>query len=56
MTPRVKLEAIPDTFTVKEAVNYYLTHTHTRIPIYNKTIDKIDYFISARDLLREISN
>ena len=51
-----EISAIPDTFTVKEAVNYYLTHTHTRIPIYNKTIDKIDYFISARDLLREISN
>jgi len=56
MTPRVKLEAIPDTFTVKEAVNYYLTHTHTRIQFTNKLLNKIDYFISARDLLREISN
>lgn len=53
MTPRVRLEAIPNTLTVKEAVDYYLSHTHTRIPIYNGTIDKIDYFISARDLLRE---
>lgn len=56
MTPRVKMEAIPNTLTIKEAVDYYLTHTHTRIPIYNETIDKIDYFISARDLLREFSN
>lgn len=53
MTPRVKLEAIPIDFTVKQAVDFYLNHTHTRLPIYNWTIDKIDYFISARDLLRE---
>lgn len=53
MTPRVRIEAIPNTLTIKEAVDYYLNHTHTRIPIYNWTIDKIDYFISWRDLLRE---
>lgn len=56
MTPRVKIEAIPDTLTIKETVEYYLTHTHTRIPIYHETIDKIDYFISWRDLLRELNS
>ena len=56
MTPRVKIEAIPDTLTIKEAVEYYLTHTHTRIPIYHETIDKIDYFISGSDLLRELNS
>lgn len=56
MTPRVKIEAIPNTFTIKQAVDFYLLHTHTRIPIYNWTIDKIDYFISSRDLIREFSN
>jgi hypothetical protein len=56
MTPRVKIEAIPDTLTIKETVEYYLTHTHTRIPIYHETIDKIDYFISGRDLLRELNS
>ena len=56
MTPRVKIEAIPDTLTIREAVEYYLTHTHTRIPIYHETIDKIDYFISGRDLLRELNS
>lgn len=56
MTPRVKIEAIPNTFTIKQAVDFYLLHTHTRIPIYNGTIDKIDYFISSRDLIREFSN
>jgi len=53
MTPRVKIEAIPDTFTIKEAMEFYLSHTHSRIPVYHETIDKIDYFITARDLVKE---
>jgi CBS domain containing-hemolysin-like protein len=53
MTPRVKIEAISDTFTVKEAMEFYLSHTHSRIPVYNETIDKIDYFVTARDLIKE---
>ena len=53
MIPRVKIEAISDTVTVKEAMEFYLSHTHSRIPVYNETIDKIDYFITARDLIKE---
>lgn len=55
MTPRVKIEAISSKSTVKEAMEFYLTHTHSRIPIYWKTIDKIDYFITSRDLIKEFS-
>jgi CBS domain containing-hemolysin-like protein len=36
-------------------MEFYLTHTHSRIPIYWKTIDKIDYFITSRDLIKEFS-
>jgi putative hemolysin len=54
MTPRVKIEAISLNSTVNEALDFYLSHTHSRIPIFSKTIDKIDYFITARDLLVEI--
>jgi magnesium and cobalt transporter len=53
MTPRVKIEAISDEITVKEAMEFYLSHTHSRIPVYSETIDKIDYFITARDLIKE---
>jgi CBS domain containing-hemolysin-like protein len=56
MTPRVKIEAISDTITVKEAMEFYLSHTHSRIPVYNETIDKIDYFVTARDLIKEFHN
>lgn len=55
MTPRVKVEALQDKTTVQEALNFYLTHTHSRIPVYTDTIDKIDFFITARELLVEIS-
>jgi len=56
MTPRVKIEAISDTVTVKEAMEFYLSHTHSRIPVYNETIDKINYFVTARDLIKEFHN
>ena len=52
MTPRVKIEAIPDTLTIKEAVEYYLTHTHTRIPIYHETIDKKLTELKLRKVLK----
>ncbi len=53
MTPRVKIEAISDNITVNDAMEFYLSHTHSRIPVYHETIDKIDYFISSRDLIKE---
>jgi CBS domain containing-hemolysin-like protein len=40
--------------TIEKATTYYLSHTHTRIPVYNWTIDKIDYFITGRDLIKEV--
>jgi putative hemolysin len=55
MTPRVEIEALSIKSTVKEAMEFYLTHTHSRIPIYWRTIDRIDYFITSRDLIREYS-
>jgi CBS domain containing-hemolysin-like protein len=53
MTPRVKIEALSHDKTVEEAINYYLSHTHSRIPVYNDTIDKIDHFFTIRDLLKQ---
>jgi CBS domain containing-hemolysin-like protein len=56
MTPRVKIEAISKDHTVKQAIEYYLAHTHSRIPVYNNTIDKIDHFVTVRDLLNQDGN
>lgn len=55
MTPRVKLDAISSDSSIKEAMAFYLDHTHSRIPVYCETIDKIDYFITSRDLIQEFS-
>jgi len=54
MTPRVKIEALSSKITVREALEYYLSHTHSRIPVYTKTIDKINHFITGRDLLFQL--
>lgn len=55
MTPRVKIDSISSDITIREAMDFYLTHTHSRIPVYTDTIDKIDYFITSRDLIKEFS-
>jgi CBS domain containing-hemolysin-like protein len=55
MTPRVKLEVLDINITLEKAIKHYLTHTHSRIPVYEKTIDNIDYFIASRDLIREVN-
>ena len=51
MTPRVKLEALEDDTTIEKALNYYLKHTHSRIPVYNETIDNITHILTVRDLI-----
>ncbi len=51
MTPRVKIEALSIDMTVKQAMDFYLAHTHSRIPVYSERIDKIDYFLTSRDLV-----
>ena len=53
MVPRVKIESLSIQSTVWEALEFYLSHTHSRIPLYNKTIDKIDSFLTIRDILEE---
>jgi CBS domain containing-hemolysin-like protein len=51
MTPRVQIEALPNNTSVKDAFNFFLKHTHSRIPVYSKTIDKITHMMTIRDIL-----
>jgi putative hemolysin len=53
MVPRVKIECLSIQSTVWNALEFYLSHTHSRIPLYNKTIDKIDSFLTIRNILEE---
>lgn len=53
MVPRVKVDALSDEATIAEALEYYLVHTHSRIPVYHEQIDNIIWIITIRDILRE---
>lgn len=55
MTPRVKIDALDIETTVSEAMDFYLSHTHSRIPVFTWTIDKIDFYITGRDIVRELN-
>jgi len=52
MTPRIKIEALPDIMTVQKAKEKILKFSHSRIPIYQEKIDIIDSFITLRELLQ----
>lgn len=51
MTPRVDLDALEDNVTVDEALQHMLSFSHSRIPVYNNTIDDIYGVVTFRDLL-----
>ncbi len=56
MTPRVKIDALASDTTIKEAYDFFKSHTHSRIPVYNWTIDKITHFMTIRDILDQDRN
>lgn len=53
ITPRVNIDAIDIDTTVNEALDFVLTQTHSRIPVYTETIDNIWYVVNLRFLLQE---
>ncbi len=56
MLPRVQVESLSSEVTLKQALDYYKTHTHSRIPVYTETIDKVIGIINIRILFKEIEN
>lgn len=55
MTPRVNMDAVNIESTVNEVIDFALSHTHTRLPVYSETIDNIFFVVAFRDLLREVN-
>ncbi|HVB52622.1 MAG TPA: hemolysin family protein [Candidatus Acidoferrales bacterium] len=51
MVPRVQMVALPSESTVDEAIAEILEHGHSRIPVYEETVDNITGVIYAKDLL-----
>lgn len=52
-TPRVKIDAIDIETSVDEALQYVLSQTHSRLPVYIETIDHIEYVVNMRFLVNE---
>lgn len=51
MTPRTDIAAVPVDITLAELKAHLLEQQHTRIPVYEDTLDKVLGFIHVKDLL-----
>lgn len=52
MTPRVQMDAVNENMTIDSLCEYLLMHSHSRIPVYKETIDKIDSFITFKQAFK----
>jgi len=52
MTPRIKIDALPCTMDVDSAVEELLKFSHSRILVYKKTIDHVEWVVTLRELLQ----
>jgi len=51
LIPLVQVEAIEDTCTVREALERFEQHRHSRMPVYSERVDNIVGIIDTTDLL-----
>jgi putative hemolysin len=51
MVPRQNVEALPKDVSADELRAMLLEHTHTRLPVYDGTIDNVIGYISVKDVL-----
>jgi len=52
MTPRVDMEVMDEDSTLREAVQFFITHSHSRIPVYHDDIDEIVGIITIKQALK----
>lgn len=50
MTPRVEIEAIKKTATIAEAQKYFQSIKHSRVPVYDETLDKVIGILTLRQV------
>jgi putative hemolysin len=51
MVPRIAIAAIPSSATFEEAIETIIEHGHSRIPVYEESVDEILGILYAKDLL-----
>ncbi len=54
MVPRLDIVAVPVTASLREALDVIVKHGHSRIPVYEGTIDNIVGILYAKDILRQV--
>lgn len=55
MTPRTEMVAIENGARLRDFLDVYAKHTHTRFPVYKGTGDNIIGILSAKDVIKAIS-
>ncbi len=55
MTPRTEMVSVHQGGSLREFLDIYSEHTHTRFPVYRETPDNIVGIISSKDVLRHMS-
>ncbi len=56
MVPRTDMVCIPHDITVEQVVKIIAVKGHTRIPVYEETVDQVRGIVHAKDLLPQIIN
>jgi putative hemolysin len=51
MVPRIDIAAMPATATFDEAIGTFVQEGHSRVPVYDETVDEIVGILYAKDLL-----
>lgn len=51
MTPRVSIEALEFDSTLQEAIDFVIKKSHSRIPVYEDTIDNVVGIVTIKDIL-----
>lgn len=56
MVPRLDVDAVPFTASFPEVVDTFVTSRHTRLPVYNDTMDNIVGILHISDILSALAN
>lgn len=51
MVPRTMIKAVPKNYTVKETLLEMVTYRHSKMPVYDETIDNILGIVNLKDLI-----
>jgi len=54
MVPRTEMACIDAGSTIAEAAHFFSTHAHSRVPVYQDTIDHITGVLHVKDLVRAL--